>query len=353
MSSIESIDKNFVVESSVERDGLTFHDVKSSPFRIYGVYHDGVQYRRLPKEVAEATNPGVVTLSTHTAGGRVRFITDSPYIVIKAMLKPRRMNHMALTGSTGFDMYVRVDGEEIYKKTFIPTFTLPDCYDGVYDFPNKEERLITINFPLYNDVSEFYIGLSNDSKILPPPEYTVNKPIVYYGSSITQGGCASRPGTCYQGFISRKYDADYINLGFSGNGRGEQSMAEYIAGLDMSVFVLDFDFNATDADHLMEVHEPFFKTVREKNPDLPIVMMSAPKAPPYLSASLLRRRDIIKTTYENALAAGDKNVYFIPGNELMELAGNEGTVDTTHPTDLGFFSMAKRLEKELDKIFAK
>jgi len=355
MTDIAKIDPNFKIETNVERDGLTFFDAKCTPFKLYGVFHDGELYRRVPADVAEKTNPGVVKLAANTAGGRVRFITDSPYIVIKAIMPPEpKYSHMPRTGESGFDMYITENKKHKRLKTFVPPVKFDGGYDGVYDFTGEaENRLITINFPLYNPLYELYIGIREGSTLLPPTDYTVEEPMVYYGSSITQGGCASRPGTSYEAIISRRYDANYINLGFSGNGKGETAMAEYIASLSMSCFVYDYDHNAPTLEHYEKTHEPFFKVIREKHPDLPIVIMTRPKGKAVLSEVEYKRIDVARATYDNAVARGDKNVYFIPGYELAHLESDEGTVDGTHPTDLGFYFMAERLSETLDVIFSK
>ena len=204
---------------------------------------------------------------------------------------------------------------------------------------------------MYSDVKELYIGLQKDAVLKEAKPYKNTKPIVYYGSSVTQGGCASRPGMSYQAIISREFDYDYINLGFSGNGRAEDEIAEYISNLDMSVFVYDYDYNAPTPEYLEETHEKMFKTIREKQPDLPIIMMSRPKF--FLNDRERKRRSIIETTYKNAISAGDKNVYFIDGEALTELCKDEGTVDGTHPTDFGFVSMANAVSKVLANINVK
>ena len=214
----------------------------------------------------------------------------------------------------------------------------------------------TINFPLYDGVKELYIALKKDAHVSAPAPYTVEKPVVYYGSSITHGGCASRPGNTYEAFISRNLDADYINLGFSGSAKGEFAMAEYIATLDMSVFVMDYDHNTPSEQNLLETHEPFFKAIRAAHPTLPVIFVTAPNT--RLSGNvnyagrgrLYTRRNIIRRTYENALIAGDTNVYFIDGFDLF--AGEDWdacTVDGTHPNDLGFFRMSQVIGKMVKK----
>jgi len=353
--SIDSLDKNFKVETRIERDGIVFYDALTPPFSLHGLIYENREYVRMPDSVAEKTSgpttrPGSVrALSKNTAGGRLRFITDSPYIAIKARVpKFNRMPHMPLTGQCGFDLYTGRGKEARYRGSFIPPVNLEDEFESVIDIAEEGEKEITINFPLYNGVLELYIGLKAECKLLPPISYKTDKPIVYYGSSITQGGCASRPGTCYQAIISRELDADHINLGFSGNAKAEDNIADYIASLPMSVFVYDYDHNAPSLEHYEATHERFFLRFREKQPKTPVVFVTRPKL--YLTPAEKKRVEIARATFMRAEKNGDKNVYFIEGSSLMALAGDNGTVDGTHPTDLGFYSMAEGMIPTLKKI---
>lgn len=346
MKSIADVDKNFKVETNIEREGLKFFNPEKAPFKIHGVFREGDCLRRMPGEIAKSVSEGVFYLHFHTAGGRVRFITDSPYIAINAELHMADpMTHFAHSGVAGFDVYVNEEGEQLYRGTFRPSSHNEASFEGIIDLCGKEEkklREITVNMPLYGGIKSLYIGLDESSKIEAPSEYRISKPVVYYGSSITQGGCASRPGMAYQAIISRAIDCDFINLGFSGNAKGEQEMTDYIKELDMSLFVMDYDHNAPSIEHLEATHEKMFKCIRKAQPELPVLIMSRPKY--YLSDEEKKRLEIVKATYDNAVKAGDKNVYFIDGSTLMndEIKDN-GTVDDCHPTDLGFFSMAKRM----------
>ena len=342
---IAKLDKNFKIETEINKPDIAFYDARVAPFEIDGVFYADGKFRRIPESVAKTVNPTVYALHANTAGGRVRFRTNSPYVAISAKMPDiGKMSHFALCGSAGFDLYV--DG--MHRNTFRPPFDIKDGYESVYDLGGDGVKEILINFPLYSEVSELYIGLAESATVEKPTPYSVEKPIVSYGSSVTQGGCASRPGTSYQSFISRELNANYVNLGFSGSALGEQTIADHIASLDMSVFLMDYDYNATSTEHLENTHERLFLTVRKANPELPIVIMSAPIFT--LSPVYVIRREIIKKTYDNAVARGDNNVYFIDGPALMAIAGNDGTVDTTHPTDLGFFSMAQALIPILKKI---
>lgn len=348
MNKVEDADKNLRVETKIEQEGLKFYNALSEPFKIYGVFMENGKFRRIPKRVAESVSEFVLTLHAHTAGGRVRFRTNSPYVAINVKMGDvYRGPHFALAGSAGFDVY-RSDGNgEEYVRTLMPPVNLEEGYESIVSFEDEVMRDVTINFPLYSEVKELYIGLDENAVVEAPTPYIDKKPMVYYGSSITQGGCASRPGNCYQGYICRTFNCDYINLGFSGSAKAEDAIIEYINGLDMSIFVYDYDHNAPDVEYLKNTHEKMFKAIREAHPDLPIIMMSAPiwKTSDFMKG----RRDVIEQTYKNAIAAGDKNVYFIDGKALMSLCENNGTVDNVHPTDLGFYSMARVLAFMIEK----
>ncbi len=335
---LTKIDKNFEVKTDINKDDIVFYNVDELPFRVYGVFKENGKYRRMPEKIAERVNEGVKILHTHTAGGRVRFVTDSEYVAIYAKISGVEARaHFAMTGLTGFDLYVG----NAYENTFIPPFDMSNGFEGIREFENREMREITINFPLYSNVMELYIGLQKEAQIKEGKPYVNKKPVVYYGSSITQGGCASRPGMSYQSIVSRAFNFDFVNLGFSGSARAEDAMIEYIKNLDMSVFVCDYDHNAPSTEYLEKTHSKLFKAVRESHPDIPVIIMSRPKY--YLDKDETARFEIIKKTFEDAKVSGDKNVYLIDGKMLTEQCKDEGTVDGVHPTDLGFMSIAKAL----------
>lgn len=344
---ISKIDENFKVETKIEREGLTFYNVDAAPFKVCGVYRDGDHYVRMNTDVAKNVNEGVFSLHTHTAGGRVRFVTDSPYVAIHVKLnRAYRMSHFAFTGSVGCDMY---SGTR-YIGTIVPPVADTPEYEGVIDTPLKGECEYTVNMPLYSGICSMYIGVKEGSTLKAAPEYTTEKPVVYYGSSVTQGGCASRPGNAYQSIISRELDCNYINLGFSGSARAEDEIANYIATLDMSAFVYDYEYNANTFEHYKNTHERMFKIIREKNPDLPIIMVSRPKY--YLTDDARRWfTEVLMVTYNNAVAAGDKNVYFVDGQTFFPPEMREAAlVDNVHPNDVGFLCMAKVIGNKLKEI---
>lgn len=349
MKKLEEIDKNFVVATKIEKDDIKFYDAMQAPFKIYGVFFEGDRFRRIPEKVAKSVSEGVYLMHDRCAGGRIKFITDSPYVAIHAQMPwINRQSTFTLTGSGGFDLYAKRNGEQCFVKSFAMDYHIEDGYEQVIDVEHIGLYEYTINMPLYSCVSKLYIGLSENATLLEAPDYTYEKPIVYYGSSITQGGCATRAGMSYQEIISRRLDCNYINLGFSGNAKAEDEIAEYIADLDMSIFVYDYDHNAPTTEHLQKTHKRMFDIIRAKNPELPIIMMQRPKR--YLTDWEKARFEIIKATFDDAVAKGDKNVYLIDAAKLTELCGGDGTVDNVHPTDLGFVSMAKAVGDVIEKL---
>ncbi len=343
---ISEIDKNFKLNSVVEPD-IVWKNAKDLPFKTYGVFYDEErkQYLRMPQSVADTVSPGVAYLNLCTAGGRIRFTTSSPYIAVKCVVPHGTlMPHITMVAQFGFS--ICYDGE--YAGRINPEFKtlLPEnAIDGKIAFCgqvklSKEKPLhdVTIYMPLYNGVSELFIGVKEDSVLISPPDYTYERPILFYGSSITQGGCASRPGNDYAGLIGQALDSDIYNLGFSGNAKGEKQIVDYLCAQNPSVFVLDYDHNAPTVAHLEQTHLPLYKAFREAHPTTPIVMTSAPD---YWRDCGGERRAVVSRTYDYAISNGDKNIYFIGGEELFGNDYQFCTVDGCHPNDLGFYKMAQ------------
>lgn len=336
---ISLIDKNLRVDSRSAPEGTVWFDASKPPFSLHGF---GEPFRRLPEKIAAGVSEGVLALHANTAGGRVRFYTDAGYICIKAVMPwACLMPHMALTGSAGFDLY----RSGRFAAPFIPPSDIKTGYESTVRLP-AEGAECEINFPLYSPVSALWIGLPADAELRAPRPYRHALPAVYYGSSITQGGCASRPGNSYQAIVSRTLDLDYINLGFSGSAKAEPAMAEYIASLDMSVFVCDYDHNAPDAEYLGRTHWPLYEAIRARHPRTPVIFASKPDA---WNDPGGVRRDIVRATCDRARAGGDKNVCFIDGG-LFFGGDRDCTVDGCHPNDLGFALMAGRFAEVLSGL---
>ncbi len=349
------VDKNFHIISKVNEPDIIFRDVRAEPFKIYGLYNPLLepQFKRLPDDVGCSVNKGVKELYKNTAGGRVRFCTDSAYVAIRAVMpNVCLMSHMPLLSSAGFDLYEdSPDGmHSKYRGSFKPSIDMKDGYESEIKFSDRRMRYFTVNFPSYSDVSTLEIGLQETAALGEGAKYRGKFPIIYYGSSITQGACASRPGNSYQNLVSARLGLDYINLGFSGSCKGEESIARYMATLPMCAFVCDYDHNSPSSEHLRETHKEIYRIIRSANPNIPYVLMSRPDFHRDARDSI-HRRDAVIDAYRHAKSLGDQNVYYIDGEGIFRGEYEDAcTVDGTHPNDLGFALMANTLCCTLERI---
>ena len=228
----------------------------------------------MPDDVAKDVNDGVRSMCRYGAGGRLLFSTDSSFVSVRVEYGPGMLptvcNHIVVYG---FDLYKSDDkGIETFVATYRPPadFNKESCDYTAQTRNNGVMAQYTLNFPHFCAIKKLYVGIEKNKKLGYGKKYRNDgKPVVFYGSSITHGAAAGRPGNTYENFISQKYNLDYINLGFAGVARGEINMAKYIASLDMSVFVCDYDHNAYTLEILRDTYYPLYKTVREKHPDIP------------------------------------------------------------------------------------
>lgn len=357
--SLEEIDPNFKLEKTIGESDVCFYDLMDEPFEKYGFYHccreEG--YKRLPDEIGKNVNAGVATLYLHTAGGRVRFATDSCYLAIRVITqKIHHHPHMATSGGAGFDLYLddpETGNSRYVAAKFFPAEEDTDEFSAKVNFKTRKLRYFTLYFPNYNEVESVYLGLQEDAVLEKGAKYRALDPIVYYGSSITQGGCASRPGNAYTHVVSRRLNMDFLNLGFSGSGKGEDLIVDYMATLPMSFFVCDYDHNAPSVEHLRATHLKLYQKIRAAKPNVPFIMLSKPdfNFSVAYSENNRNRRDVIYETYRYAIEHGDKNVYFIDGESLFRGPYEDMcTVDGCHPNDLGFALMADAVTATIQRI---
>ncbi len=328
------------------------YNFKNAPIRVYGApnFYKENKTNRLPPELDGLFS--VKGLGKRCPGGRVCFKTDAPEFTVRATLATCGVDvGMSIYAASSFAVLI---GDR--KAPYFAGLVGPSEYGSL-----KFEKLIkkrtgnfgiedvTIFFPRNEAVVDLEIEVDDAYTVSAPTPYLDIKPIVYYGSSITEGGCSALSINAYNAIISNHLNVDYYNLGFSGSARAELPLADYIAdNFDMSIFVYDYDHNAPDVSFLKATHEPFFLRLREKCPTLPVIMMSRPLA---VYPKNDARRAIIKATYENAKARGDKNVYFIDGESFF--LGEDSyrcLVDTIHPNDYGFTLMARVIEPVIKKI---
>lgn len=315
-------------------------------------------YDRLPALAEGVVREPVWNLSRHSAGLCARFVTDATAIQARWTLTSAQlaMPHMPATGVSGLDLYVKHEGHWRWLAVGFPNeqTTRVSLASGL--LPGRREFLLYL--PLYNGVTSVELGLSKGAMLAKADPYGPGsrKPIVFYGTSITQGGCASRPGMVHTAILQRRLGYPVINLGFSGNGRMEPEMATLFAELDPAVYVLDCLPNMSAAE-VTERVEPFVEALRKAHPETPILLVEDRSyTDAFLVASKRQRntdsRAALRGAYERLTSAGTKRLAYLAGEDLLGADG-EGTVDSSHPTDLGFVRQADAFEKALRSLLAK
>lgn len=326
---------------------IAWHE--ATDFVLEGQGWTGVQrpYHRLPYKAHDVVRQPVWDLSVHSAGLAVRFTTDAPAIHANWKLSSDSlaMNHMAATGVSGLDLYVREGGRWRWLGVGRPTGqeTTAALISGL----PSESREYMLYLPLYNGVTSVRIGVPPGNSIRPAPmRLETQKPVVFYGTSITQGGCATRPGMAYPAIVGRMLDLPTINLGFSGNGRSEPEMVDLLAELDPGAYVID-PLPNMGAEPVEERIKHMLNTLRQKRPGTPVIMVeSAGNQNDWLrlgaSPADLSINQTYRRVYEQLAPEWDGRLFYVEGTGLVGDDG-EGTVDGVHATDLGFLRMAEKL----------
>jgi hypothetical protein len=361
---IEKLDR-YMQRRKIDPAGLKWYDPAAGIFKVEGLYwfDKEKRYNRFPSQLAPGHNEKVVTLARCTAGAQIRFKTDSRRILISVRNTSSSAGvTMAETGSRGFDLYTGTPGKEIFWNTALPIQGDDSYIDEIFYADEKEMREFRLNFPLYNGVQELSIALEENARVLPPAPLAAAAPVVIYGTSITQGGCANRPGMAYTNIISRRLNRPFLNFGFSGSGKGESYVFEQLAKVENpAMFILDYEANAHK--------EGIFKTlskgidiIREKHPETPIMVVSQfhfNREYVATGSVTARAKDAEDTwRFERAEVsrrrrAGDKNITFVYGGWKNEPDWTEFTVDGVHATDLGFYMFAKMLTPKIAKVLDK
>jgi lysophospholipase L1-like esterase len=298
--------------------------------------------------------PPVWFLSHHSAGMSCRFITDAREIKVRyTLLFPDlAMPHMPATGVSGVDLYtLSENGEWRWIATAFPT--KKRVFASLISGLEPGKRTYMLNLPLYNGLDSLEIGIRKgaDFEAVAP---RTQKPIVFYGTSIMQGGCASRPGMAIPAIIGRHMDIPVINLGFSGAGKMEPEVARLLAELDPAVYVIDCLPNLT-VEETAARSEPFVRILREARPSTPILLVEDRVFPnafiiPEKMQEQKDRQAALRAAFQKLQQSGVKELYYLEGKNLLGEDG-EATVDGSHPTDLGMIRYATAYEQALRMVF--
>ena len=332
-----------------------WYDAKSLTVEGRGFEEAPGFYDRLPARAEGKVHELDWRFAQHSAGMVVRFVTDAAEISARWMLKSTdvAMAHMPSTGVSGLDLYVRYDGQWCWLAALRPGTLLGarNEYTLIADLP-PGRREYALYLPLYNGVTSVEVGVAAGATVLAaPPRRRKARPLVVYGTSIPQGGCASRPGMAYPSIIGRRLDIPVINLGFSGSGRCEPGIVDLLVELDAEAFVIDSVVNM-DAGIVEERFRHLLDVFKHARPETPLVLMEEAVHPRvfYKESTVQTAKSAILQKVYNEYAGGwDGRLFIVRGDQLL---GNDGeaTVDGIHPTDLGFLRMADVLTPIISRI---
>ena len=335
-------------------DSIRYHDAQT--LSVIGRYHQEASLVRFPKEFEKSLRKNVWELGKNTAGMGIRFRTNASTIVIRwTVLNNASLPHMPSTGVKGVDLYAYVGEKWQYVHTGFPKgkvneATLLQAGVGI-------TREYLLNLPLYDGVESLQIGVNASSELsLPKDRHLLNrKPVVYYGTSIAQGGCASRPGLAFTSIISRDLNVPFINLGFSGNGTIETSVGEAMIATDAALYVIDCNPN-TAVDLIYERTMSLVGMLKKTRPNVPILLVGG-----FLNESnrmneaseaneTIRKKDAeLKRAFRDLQKTGVTGIYYREGFGLIG-DDHEGTVDGIHPNDIGMLRIAKALSPVIRKL---
>jgi hypothetical protein len=324
----------------------------SDPITVDGLpfwQEDGI-LRRLPLRMQAAVPEGVWGLAQHTSGARLRFASDTTALGIRARFNALGyMNNMPRSGQVGIDLWV--DGE--YWRPAFPATNAIDFCELFFDNMPRQRREYCLYLGLYAPIEVMALGVDDEATLEAPAPFALDKPVVYYGSSITQGGCATRAGMSYQAIVSRALNVDFVNLGFSGAGRGEPALAEAVSEIDAACYVMDWAQNCPTIEEFSSRYAPFIEIIRRDHPDAPIVCITPIWSQSELwggNAKNAEMREVVREVVIQRHAAGDANVTLVEGWDLLGPENRDGLVDASHPNDIGFVSMARGLEPVLREV---
>jgi len=357
---MDKIDKNYK-DKSIKVTGKTkTYTLPCEPLDLYNCFYDEKDghFLRMPADLANSISWGLNVLKMMPSGGRVRFSTNSKTIGVN--LKFEKMVHPF--NSTPVMVAGLILIEENSKggkfvRTFAPKKEEEECgYSQSYPLGNgRTVKQYTLYLPNYVKLEKLELTFDKNAIVDHGIKYREDvKPILYYGGSLTEGFCATRSDNSLPGFIGKWTNIDYINLGFTGNSKGEPQMADYLATIDCSFFIFNLDYNVDTIEDLKERHLPLYLKFRKTHPTTPIIFFSFPAEWPSTNKkdNIKLRREVTKATYEYAINNGDKNIYYYNGNDLLKGFDRcSMQVDGDHPNDLGFYIMAKRMFKQIKKMY--
>jgi lysophospholipase L1-like esterase len=335
-------------------DTLAYFDGLS--LDVIGKYHKEAHWGRLPARYEKTVREQVWRLGQNSAGIGIRFRTNASTIAVRwTVMNGTDLKHMPATGVRGVDLYALVNDRWQYVKTGFPSDMTTETI--LLSSGEGQQTEYLLNLPLYDGVRSIEIGINKSAVITGAQQKNLvtGKPVVYYGTSIAQGGCASRPGLAFTNILARRLNRQFINLGFSGNGTIETSVGEAMSEIDAAVYVIDCNANTT-ADLIYERTIALVRLLREKHPQTPILLVEnffhqsfllTPAAG--VTQTVIDKRKELRRAYEELRKGDVPHLHYKTGDNLIG-SDHEGTVDGVHPNDLGMVRIADELFPVFKKI---
>ena len=342
----------------MQKPDFIWYSPTQAPFVLEGFpyYKEEGLYRRLSAAPPFTLPEGVESLAWCTSGGQIRFRATFRTMRVKVCCAPAtESDHMTSINRGGFDLYLGKEGTPRYYSSTRFTRGTDRYESAMAEFEEPQTFECVLNFPLYRGVQTVLIGFDADAVVEAPAARAIEAPVVVYGTSITQGGCCSRPGMVYTNILSRRLNVPFVNLGFSGSGRSEPEVAYEVRRIKASLFIHDAEANAVNLETMQQNYPAFIRIYREANPDTPYLVVSkAPYAKELLQPTYydlrIKMKAFQKNLVEKLQAEGDHNIWFLDGEDLYPDFFEENTVDGVHATDLGFWMMAENLEPVVKKL---
>ncbi len=350
---IEELDANLRVEAAANT-GLQWLAATDSRLTMRGLAwwaSNGGAFRRLPAQAEGIVRADVWQLAQCPAGACLDFCTDTTDLAVRVTnIDSGVMPHMPGTGSNGLILYTRVAGQWRPWRTATPDQASASFERDLFRGEPARMREYRLHLPLYKELCSLELGFASNAQFLPPTPLTLPNPVVYYGTSITQGGCASTAGSDFVSTLGRLLNLEMVNLGFSGNGRGEPELARLLAEIDAALYVLDYAANTT-VDGLRATLPAFIDILRMEHPRTPILLQGPICFGGNMYSQVQRaQRDIMMEVYLDCRKRGDAAIHFVDGFSLLPFGTDAVYVDNVHPTDHGFQLMAERLAPAITLI---
>ena len=349
-----------MASAGVKASDLVYHDASEYPILGTVCANSDHPFWRIPDSLETRCRTDLFALGKNSAGIAVRFATDATTIGASwRSLNKFNMNHMTATGIRGLDLYVmQPDSTWTTVSSIRPLFNSHSTKALAMTNMRKEMREYMLYLSLYDGVDSLYIGVDSAATLCQPwldlPSRV--KPVVMYGTSVLQGGCANRPGMVHTSILGRMLNREVYNFGFSGNAKLDYEIAELMATIDAGVFVIDALPNLKTPE-IKERMEHFFRIIRNRRPDTPVIFVESVIFPimrhdQETLETISEKNRTLAQIFESLKANGEKNIYYFKGENIL---GDcvEGTVDNYHLTDLGFTTFARNFYPLLRDVLSK